>query len=171
MNQLQLAPNRIAQPLSGSSSRVRSLIAARPGQRGSATFEYAIVIMMCLLIIFGIVDFGRALYAYHFISNAAREGTRYASVRGNTCNLPSACPATPADITNFVKSVPQGINPASVTVTSTWTNPNTLAICGAQQNYPGCGIQVEVDYRFRFLFPLMPASFQMTSISEMIIAR
>ena len=36
-------------------------------------------------LMFGIIDFSRALYAYHWVSYAAREGTRWASVRGTSC--------------------------------------------------------------------------------------
>ena len=35
--------------------------------------------------LFGVVDFGRALYAYHFVSHAAREASRWAAVNGTTC--------------------------------------------------------------------------------------
>jgi len=144
----------------------------RANQRGTAMFEYAIVVLISLMMLFGIVDFGRALYAYHFISNAAREGTRFASVRGNTCTFfASDCPATRAQIRAFVKNVPQGINAAALTVTPNFTNPNGLPVCGSTQNYPGCGIQVRVDYNFSFIFPLMPTSIAMSSTSEMIISR
>ena len=34
--------------------------------------------------LFGIMDCARALYCYHFVSYAARQGTRYAMVRGST---------------------------------------------------------------------------------------
>jgi Flp pilus assembly protein TadG len=144
----------------------------RANQRGTAMFEYAIVVLISLMMLFGIVDFGRALYAYHFISNAAREGTRFASVRGNTCTFfASDCPATRGQIRAFVKNVPQGIDAAALTVTPNFTNPNGLPVCGSSQNYPGCGVQVRVDYNFRFIFPLMPVPIAMSSTSEMIISR
>ena len=156
-----------------SNSRYSAVKAASPlrlrksRQRGTAMFEFAIVVVILLMLMFGMVDFGRALYSYHFISNAAREGTRYAIVRGAT-----ATPvASAADIQAFVGNVPQGIDPAMLTVTPTWTNPNGLAICGGTQNYPGCAIQVRVDYTFKFIFPLLPTSIPMSSTSEMIISR
>jgi Flp pilus assembly protein TadG len=152
-------------------------------ERGSAIVEYAFAVVMSLVLLFGMVDFGRALYSYHFISNAAREGTRYASVRGYTCSASAApCPASSGDIQTFVhQTVPQGINPAAVTVTPNWFNPNGLPICNSAltRNYPGCAVRVKVDYNFNFLFPYnfppffqFPANtFTMSSTSQMIISR
>ena len=45
-------------------------------QRGASALEFAFVIVLILFpLIFGIIDFSRALYAYHWVSYAAREGT------------------------------------------------------------------------------------------------
>jgi Flp pilus assembly protein TadG len=156
-----------------SASSIVTRTRRKSGERGSALFEYAIVVLISLTFMFGIVDFGRALYAYHFVSNAAREGTRFASVRGATCppTFTTACPADTTDVQNFVKNAPQGINVAAITVTPTWKNPNGLAVCGATGNkYPGCAVQVRVAYDFKFIFPLMPANFTMSSTSEMLIS-
>jgi hypothetical protein len=66
----------------------------RANQRGSALVEQALVLTILLAVIFGIIDSGRALYTYHFVSQAAREATRWASVRGSTCvGLTGGCPA------------------------------------------------------------------------------
>ena len=56
------------------------------GEDGNNLIEYAIVFMFFMSMVLGIVDFSRALYTYHFLSNAAREATRWAAVRGSTCN-------------------------------------------------------------------------------------
>jgi len=145
----------------------------RPGERGNTMVEFAFVVVIMLTILFGIIDFGRALYTYHFISNAAREGTRYASVRGATCDnaMVTPCPITARQIRNYVKNVPLGIDVSQMNPTATFTNPNGLAVCGATRDYPGCAIQVQVSYNFKFLFPLMPSNFTMSSTSQMIITR
>ena len=62
-------------------------------ERGSALVEFAIASTVALTLIFGIVDFGRGLYTYHLVSNAARAGSRYAIVRGSACTV-AGCPAT-----------------------------------------------------------------------------
>ena len=42
--------------------------------------EFALVIPIFLLVVFGILDLGRAVYAYSTLNNAAREGARVALV-------------------------------------------------------------------------------------------
>jgi Flp pilus assembly protein TadG len=56
----------------------------RPRDRGSVAVEFALVLPLLLLIVFGIVDFGRALNAQITLTQAAREGARVASVGGTS---------------------------------------------------------------------------------------
>ena len=117
-----------------------------------------------MTMLLGIADFSRALYAYHFVSSAAREATRYAIVRG--CNPPSIpncpTPATSASIQTFVKNVPLGIDASKVTATTTWT-PN---------NKPGSVVQVQVQYPFNFFFPFVSSStLNIKSTSQMVISQ
>lgn len=48
--------------------------------RGAAMVEFAILLPLLLLVIAGIVDLGRAFFTQVALSNAAREGARYAVV-------------------------------------------------------------------------------------------
>jgi Flp pilus assembly protein TadG len=145
--------------------------------RGSALIEFAFVLPLLALIMFGVIDFGRALYAYHFVSNAAREATRWASVRGSQCKAwDQACPAKPADVQNYVAGiVPPGIDPSpqALSVTAAWIPPpeNPASYIGPD-NSPGCAVQVQVTYNFKFILPFMPTStYSMQSTSEMIISQ
>ena len=45
-------------------------------RRGQALVEFALVLPIFILLLVGIFDFGRAIYAYNTISNAAREAVR-----------------------------------------------------------------------------------------------
>lgn len=47
-------------------------------RRGSALVEAALVLPVCLLFIFGVLEYGRYLMMLHLLNNAAREGARYA---------------------------------------------------------------------------------------------
>lgn len=49
--------------------------------KGQSIVEFALVLPLILLLVFGFMDLGRAVYYYSAIGNAAREGARYASVR------------------------------------------------------------------------------------------
>ena len=57
----------------------------RHSERGSAIVETAIVLNLFLVLLLGIMDFGRALYTYHLVDNAARIGARFAIVHGSDC--------------------------------------------------------------------------------------
>lgn len=143
--------------------------------------EFALGVVLLFVLLFGITDFGRALYAYHFLSNAARDATRYAAVRGHSCDLDNSCSiadpdAGPADGSNsvvqdYVTSIaPPGIDPAKITTTPTWPGNGTAA-CTSVPNDPGCPVQVQISYKFKFLTPIVRSrSIELSSSSEMIIS-
>jgi len=47
--------------------------------RGAAVIEFAILLPLLLLIVFGLIEFGFNFLQYHYIANAAREGARIAA--------------------------------------------------------------------------------------------
>lgn len=148
---------------------------ARAGERGSTLLEFALVFILFMTMLLGIAGFGHALYAYHFVSNVAREATRWAAVNGSTCASDSSCaaPASPSDIDGYVKNLaPPGITPANITTTVTYpTVAGGPAICATTDNAPGCTVDVQVSYQFNFIFPLVPTSpLTMSSSSEMVIS-
>jgi hypothetical protein len=49
---------------------------------GQELVEFAIVFPVLLLLLLGVIGFGQIVYSYSAISNAAREGARYAVVPG-----------------------------------------------------------------------------------------
>ena len=49
-------------------------------RRGQALVEFALVIPLFLVLLVGIFDLGRAVFAYNTLTNAAREGARIAIV-------------------------------------------------------------------------------------------
>jgi Flp pilus assembly protein TadG len=50
------------------------------GDRGAAAVELALLLPFLLLLVFGIIDFGRALHAQITLTQAAREGVRLAAL-------------------------------------------------------------------------------------------
>ena len=157
---------------------------------GSSLVEYAIVFIVLMTMLLAIADFSRALYAYHFISNAARDAARYASVRGSTCSGDGTCtnagyysasgntgPSTTTDIQDFVKNVPLGIDKASVTCPTCATAAKTWpvlaispTICSTTANAPGCTVVVQVNYTFNFLSAFVSkTSWTFSSTSQEII--
>jgi Flp pilus assembly protein TadG len=56
-------------------------------RRGQAMAEFALVLPIFLLILFGIVDGGRMVFANNHLSEAAREGSRWGSVQGRSTTV------------------------------------------------------------------------------------
>ena len=48
-------------------------------ERGGVAVEFAIILPVLVLLVFGIIDFGHAWYMRHLMSDASREGARYGS--------------------------------------------------------------------------------------------
>lgn len=186
---MRIAPGAEQPKARESTSRFAELTPAErrreSGERGSTLFEFAMVAVITLVLMFGMIDLARALYSYHFVTTAAREAARYASVRGQLCSSsvnPPPCPAQTSDIQNFVTAItPQGIDSSNVQTTPQ-AGPNTMTVCGgAPPFYPGCVFSVTVQYRFNWIFPisfynLSPVNFQagtilMSSTSEMVQSR
>ena len=84
----------------------RAVHPARPARptrrrrRGQAMVEFALVAPLFFLLLFSIIEFGRAVYYIQMLNNAAREGARYAIVHGGpgwrTGCASGPFPATPA---------------------------------------------------------------------------
>jgi Flp pilus assembly protein TadG len=145
-------------------------------EHGSTLVETALSLVLLFTVVFGIMEIGWALYTYLFVSQAAREGTRYAIVRGSTCAAPgSLCTdASQADIRSYIQNLGYfGINSNNMTVTATW--PTTGAACTPSStpcNNPGNLVQVTVAYRFPLSIPFVRAStINMSSTSQMVISQ
>lgn len=54
---------------------------SRRDGRGQAMVELALALPIFFLIVFGLIDLGRAVFVYNSLSEGAREGARYGSVQ------------------------------------------------------------------------------------------
>jgi len=70
----------------GDPSMIARLRRARSGDDGAAAVEFALVVPLLLLVVFGIVAFGLLLFAQISATHAAREGARLAAVGVNDCD-------------------------------------------------------------------------------------
>ncbi|MEO6965529.1 MAG: TadE family protein [Acidobacteriaceae bacterium] len=145
------------------------------GEEGAAMVEMAISIVILLTIVLGIMKVCLALYTYHYISEAAREGTRFAIVRGSACASPGyECDATSAQIKTYVEGLGYpGIDPSVMTVTSAWSGYPVSGTCvSAGCNGPGDLVTVIVGYKFPLSIPFVPSqTISMSSSSAMVISQ
>lgn len=163
-------------------------------ERGAELVEFAMTAWVLVLVLFGVYQWGYAMYAYHFTTYAAQQGARFAEVRGHTwseyetenCStsappsftLKYACTASAADIQNYVQSLATGaINPSNVTINETstylWpgTTPDCTSGCSAcsTTNSQGCFVKVTVSYTFNFLPFLKITALTMSATSQNVI--
>ena len=104
-------------------------------KKGAALVETAIILPLLLLIVFGIFEFGRAMYMTNTLNNAAREGARRAAVS-----------PTPIDIDAFVTSgIPFDQTGLEITTS------NTTPASGS-----GVPVTVTVTLPFRTVTEMIP---------------
>lgn len=124
-------------------------------ERGSELIEFAIALPVFLIFVFGIIEFGRAILIFGTTAHLAREGARYAIVRGEE----SGRAATQADVVTYVNSRAGGLT--DLTVTATWPDGN--------QRF-GSVVEVRVTRPFGVIVPLPIGPITLSSTSRMVIS-
>jgi Flp pilus assembly protein TadG len=114
----------------------------RLNERGVAAAEFALLLPVFLLILFGIIEFGMIMYGREIVTNAAREGARAGIVQGP--NKPDAGAITTI-ANNYLTGT--GINQADVTFTPAGAGPGQVS--------PNM-LTVSAQYNYNFLFPYIP---------------
>jgi len=109
-------------------------------EHGAVAAEFALLLPLLLIILFGIIEFGMMMYGREIVTNAAREGARAGIVQGPPKR-------TAGEITTIIDNylTGTGVNPADVQLVPTGaglTNPNTLTVSGT--------------YFYNFLVPVIP---------------
>jgi Flp pilus assembly protein TadG len=135
-------------------------------RKGSTLIEFSLVALLLCLLLLVFVDFGRMLLIYNGISNAAREGTRYAIVHGaNRTGSGIDGPSSSSDysqvqtvVRSFASSA--GLSPGDVTVTVTYSPGNNI----------GDLVEVTAAYSFSPFVGYFPLRVNMRSASHGVIA-
>jgi Flp pilus assembly protein TadG len=157
-------------------------------EEGATTVEMALSSIVMLAVLFGIMEINFAFYAYQYVSDAVREGTRYAIVRGSTSctNTPDLtnCDATAAQIQAYITGLSYpGIDSTKLNSSIIWlkasttqptsTQPTTWTSCGVTIcNAPGNAVQVTVTYTFPMSILYWKATtLNITSTSQMVISQ
>jgi|ERR1019366_229605 Flp pilus assembly protein TadG len=146
------------------------------GEAGNALVEFALASVIILTVLFGIIDMGRALFAYDWVSNAARIATRYAMVRGTSCStlLPGCNVGPPqgayqSDVVAYLNTQAIGIDPSKLTVTA-WCDAGSSAFQPLPCTSPQ-GVNVKVQYQFSFVSPFIRHTWTMSSASVRVVSQ
>ena len=159
-------------------------------EQGASLVEMALSCLILIPILFGIIQLSIGLYCYHYAADAAREATRWAIVRGSTCNVifgsgycsPTSASGTGADgndISQYVTTLGYPYS-ARVTTTTKWcTNggatPATWTTCSTTKggnNVPGNQVQVTVSYSYPLIIPYLKSNtINLSSVSSMTIVQ
>jgi TadE-like protein len=73
---------------------------------GQALVEFAMVIPLFLIVVFGVLDLGRGIWAMDTAAHAASEATRFAIVHGGTGTDPSICHVGPMSLVTPLPASP-----------------------------------------------------------------
>jgi Flp pilus assembly protein TadG len=118
-------------------------VTTRRPHRGQALVEFALVLPLLILIMVGLFDLGRAVYADSTLSNAARVGSRVAIVNQNVSQIQAAA---------ATKAAALDLLPADVSVSFRSNPTDPTSTCSPMRI--GCVAFVTVTYRFRPAVPI-----------------
>lgn len=100
---------------------------------GSVAVEFALVVPALLLIVFGLIDFGRALNAQISLTGAARDGARLAALGYSNGQVQTRVAAAAPSLSSVTVTVAQSCPPGAG---------------------PTADAQVDVSYSFSFITPI-----------------
>ena len=114
------------------------------GRRGQSLVEFALVVPLLLLMVVGVIEFGRAWNMSQVVTDAARQGARTAAVFNSDLSVPQD------SVVAFVEAALRSgnIDP---------TAPGVVIYVGNYQQGTGLPdtVRVEVPYQFMIFGPVM----------------
>jgi Flp pilus assembly protein TadG len=138
------------------------------GRSGQTIIEFAVVVLLTVIMLLFIVEMGRMVLVYTTIANAARAGIRYAVVHGNSravgTTVNSACgpSSNPAQVLTVISNFAGAglITPSLLVVAVTYPNAS---------NAPGQPVNITVVYPYDPLTTYFSKSVRLGSAAQGII--
>jgi Flp pilus assembly protein TadG len=147
-------------------------------EKAQGMVEFALVLPMLLLVVFGVIEFGRLLFTYSAVYTASREAARYGSAAGDVGGY-----VAHYQDCNGIRSAAKrigglvGVNDANITITyDQGAITSTLGTCPVNGVGPqlalGNRVSVMVSTQYRPIVPLVGVpAFPITSTSSRTIIK
>ncbi len=124
----------------------------RGDRRGQSLVEFALVLPLFIIILVGIFDFGRAVFAYSTLNNASREAARQAVVDQTLVHIEDAAIAGAVSLALERTDVQVDYRDAAT--------PDAAGSCDANLATPqivGCVAVVRLEHTYDAAVPLLSA--------------
>jgi Flp pilus assembly protein TadG len=135
------------------------------GEEGSELVELAVSLPILFGFVLGLMQICLAFYTHEYISELAREGTRYAIVHGPSCETSAgaSCAVTASAVNAYVSGLGwPNLGGGTLTVSTTYPGPGGDVV--------GQPVQVTVTYTFPYKIPFVTSqNLSMSSKSVMYI--
>ena len=128
--------------------KTRGQIENQARRKGAATVEFALVLPVFFIVVFGMIDFGRAMMMSQVVQNASREGARLASTDGATAQMVND------HVSDYLEGA-LGVSADEITIAiEIEAGPGNSAPNGVDDASPGdkCTVQVQIPYNEIALF-------------------
>jgi Flp pilus assembly protein TadG len=164
-------------------------------RRGQSLVEMALVTPIIVFFLFGITDIGRGYYQYTVLTEAVREGARYAAVQWSNNGAGSNSKLDPAPFASVQGQIQYVAKSAGLTVINDATHITVIYLDGTDTNLTQCAhwdwatgaivqdngyalthprtgdlVKVHAEYVFRPIVPILSqitgASFNLKSDAE-----
>ncbi|MBE9523771.1 MAG: pilus assembly protein [Chloroflexi bacterium] len=145
-------------------------------QKAQGIVEFALILPILLLVIFGIIEFGRMMFIYASVASASREAVRYGSAVDDVSGLPryADCAGIRAAAQRIGKFA--GMQDADIYIKYDDGITETIASCASITDYDDIElgdrvvVSVRADYAPMVMFANIPA-FPITSTSARTIIK
>jgi len=142
-------------------------------QKGQSLVEFALVFPLLALLVFALLDLGRAVYVYNTLANAARQGARVAAVNQNASSGGNCDPLDRTRWSVVVCILDAGVSiPIQLTDIDIQYNDTTGTSCADRELDPPCIVSVTVSQDYVPFTPIIGDLFgplHLESTSEMPI--
>jgi Flp pilus assembly protein TadG len=182
MSRVRTAAGRRPRAGGGWAARLRRrrcwMRAAQRQESGQTVVEFAITLTILLTSVFTLMEICLMFYTYATISECAREGTRYAMVRGSSCVTAGAtgagasCTASTSSINSYVASLRYpNVGGGTMTVNTTFS-ADAVSFTTSGNNAPNDIVRVQITYNFPVKLPFVPKnSLTLKSQSQIYIVQ